>query len=65
MLMSPRRCAQVGLGAAGLVLVSSLAILVNGASEVPAKVVGVARTHALPNAVIRANPADSTSAIGR
>ncbi len=40
MMMSPRRCAQVGLGAAGLVLISSVAVLVNGASEVPAAVVG-------------------------
>ena len=34
-MLSPRRCAQLGLGAAFLVLVASVAALVSGSSDVP------------------------------
>ena len=34
-MISPRSRAQLGLGAAGLVLVSSMAVLVNGATDAP------------------------------
>ena len=35
-MFSPKRCAQLGLGAASFVLVASVAVLLAGAADVPA-----------------------------
>ena len=43
-MLSPKRCAQMGLGAAGLVLVSSVAVLLVGAAEVPGGAASAARS---------------------
>ena len=55
-MLSPKRCAQLGLGAASFVLVASVAVLLAGAADVPASAASGQRSPSGPIATVTPVP---------